>query len=226
MPEGASIDPVTGVFRWTPTEVQGPGKYPFTVRVTDDGIPQLSAEQTFSVTVNEVNVAPKLSVLGDQAAEAGRELTFAATATDADLPANTLIFSLNPGAPDGSKLTSAGVFTWTPTEAQAGSSHPIGITAFDDGVPPLSDTRTFNVTVAAAKKEIRVTEAKLSGDGKFSFTWSAQAGRSYQVQFKNSLTDGAWLNVEPPVVASEDTASFSASVSEAAERFYRVVNPP
>jgi len=35
-PAGASIDGTTGVFTWTPTEAQGPGVYPFTVRVSDD----------------------------------------------------------------------------------------------------------------------------------------------------------------------------------------------
>ena len=35
-PAGASIDPITGVFFWTPTEAQGPGTYPLKVIVTDD----------------------------------------------------------------------------------------------------------------------------------------------------------------------------------------------
>ena len=38
-PVGAVIDPVTGVFTWTPTEAQGPGSYDITIRVTDDGTP-------------------------------------------------------------------------------------------------------------------------------------------------------------------------------------------
>jgi hypothetical protein len=32
---GATIDGTTGAFSWTPTEAQGPGSYPFTVRVSD-----------------------------------------------------------------------------------------------------------------------------------------------------------------------------------------------
>src|SRR5262249_50103985 len=34
-PAGATIDGSTGAFSWTPTEAQGPGSYPFTVRVGD-----------------------------------------------------------------------------------------------------------------------------------------------------------------------------------------------
>ncbi|MSU64067.1 MAG: hypothetical protein EXS31_17020 [Pedosphaera sp.] len=224
-PEASVISP-EGVFRWTPTEAQGPGKYPITVRVTDNGEPPLSAEQTFTVTVNEVNTAPKLSVISDQSAEVGRELAFAATAADADLPANALIFSLNPGAADGAKISTTGAFTWTPTEAQGGATYPIGITATDDGVPPLNDSKKFNVTVAAVQREIRVTGASISGDGKFTFTWSAQAGRSYQVQFKNGLSDAEWRNIEPPVTTTTDSATFTASVSDGAQRYYRVVGNP
>jgi len=49
-------------------------------------------------------------------------LTFTATATDADVPAQSLTFSLDAGAPTGAGMTSGGVFTWTPTEAQ-GAEH-------------------------------------------------------------------------------------------------------
>ncbi len=34
-PPGAAIGPATGVFTWTPGEVDGPGTYAVTVRVTD-----------------------------------------------------------------------------------------------------------------------------------------------------------------------------------------------
>jgi len=34
-PAGASINAVSGAFTWTPTEAQGPGSVPITVRVTE-----------------------------------------------------------------------------------------------------------------------------------------------------------------------------------------------
>ena len=49
---------MTGVFRWMPTESQGPGSYPVTVRVTDDGTPATSDSQTFTVTVRQLNIQP------------------------------------------------------------------------------------------------------------------------------------------------------------------------
>jgi hypothetical protein len=53
-PAGASIDPSTGVFTWTPTEVQGPNVYSFAVRVSD-GVANTDAPIT--ITVDEVSIA-------------------------------------------------------------------------------------------------------------------------------------------------------------------------
>ncbi len=100
-PSGASIDPNTGVFSWTPTEGQGPGSYTITVRVTDDGTPALSDSETITVTVDEVNASPILAAISDKMVTEGTALAFTATASDPDLPANSLTFSLDAGAPVG-----------------------------------------------------------------------------------------------------------------------------
>jgi hypothetical protein len=49
-PAGTSIGPTNGIFTWTPNESQI-GTNEITVRVTDDGVPPLSAMQSFTVTV-------------------------------------------------------------------------------------------------------------------------------------------------------------------------------
>ena len=105
-------------------EAQGPGFYTFDVVVTDDGSPNLSDSETITVTVNEVNVAPVLEAVGDQTVDEQTLLSFTATATDADVPANGLLFSLS-GEPVGASIDpNSGVFTWTPTEGQGpGSLH-------------------------------------------------------------------------------------------------------
>ena len=50
-PAGAAIDPTDGVFTFTPTAAQGPGIYPVTARVTDNGTPELSATEEFTIVV-------------------------------------------------------------------------------------------------------------------------------------------------------------------------------
>ncbi len=52
-PAAATIDPSTGVFTWQPGFHDGPSTNAITVIVTDDGIPPLSASQTFNVIVRK-----------------------------------------------------------------------------------------------------------------------------------------------------------------------------
>ena len=93
---------LVGCSRWTPTEAQGPGSYAFDVVVTEtNGSPSnLSDSETITVTVGEVNVAPVLDAVGDQSTDELVNLSFTATASDPDDPANLLAFSLS-GAPAG-----------------------------------------------------------------------------------------------------------------------------
>jgi len=89
------------------------------VIVTDNGTPPMSATQQVIIVVNEVNVAPVLDPIANQTNNELTLITFMATATDSDLPGQTLSFSLD-GAPAGAVINSgSGVFTWTPIEGKA-----------------------------------------------------------------------------------------------------------
>ncbi|HYW79611.1 MAG TPA: putative Ig domain-containing protein, partial [Thermoguttaceae bacterium] len=147
-PTGATIDPATGVLSWTPTEQQGPGVYDLTVRVTDDGVLPLSDTTTFTVTVDEVNVVPRLDPIAYQIVAEGQTLLVETVATDADMPADTLTFTLEPGAPAGLTIDPAtGELRWTPTEEQGPAVYDVTIRVTDDDALPLSDTETFRITV-------------------------------------------------------------------------------
>ncbi|HEY2954460.1 MAG TPA: putative Ig domain-containing protein, partial [Candidatus Eisenbacteria bacterium] len=147
-PAGAAIDPGSGVFTWTPTEAQGPGDYPVTVRVTDDGIPPLADAETLSVHVDEVNLPPVLAAIGSQSVSEGATLGFTASATDPDLPAQALRFSLDPGAPAGAAIDSVtGDFTWTPDETRGSGDFSVTVRVTDVGSPPLADAETLSVHV-------------------------------------------------------------------------------
>ncbi|HEY0457752.1 MAG TPA: Ig-like domain-containing protein, partial [Pyrinomonadaceae bacterium] len=146
-PTGMTIDSRTGAVSWTPTEAQGAGEFPVTVRVTDNGSPSLSDSRTFNVRVNEVNVAPRLADIANKTVDEDTLLTFTAAATDIDLPVNALTYSLV-NAPAGASINPAsGVFMWTPSEAQGAGEYPITIQVNDNGSPNLSDTRRFTVRV-------------------------------------------------------------------------------
>ncbi|MDB6024368.1 MAG: hypothetical protein JWM68_591 [Verrucomicrobiales bacterium] len=145
-PAGSSINSASGAFTWTPTEAQGPGSYPITVRVTDNGSPSSNDFETITVTVNEANVAPVLAAISNQTIDEGQTLNVTASATDADLPANTITYSLDAGAPAGMTInTSSGAITWATSETTGPIVNSVTVTATDSG--GLSDSKTFSVTV-------------------------------------------------------------------------------
>jgi hypothetical protein len=95
-----------------------------------------------------VNSAPVLAAIPNQTVNEGTKLTLTASATDSDTPANLLTYSLDPGAPAGMTINSStGVLTWTPTESQGPNVSTITVRVTDNGVPPLSDTKSFSVRV-------------------------------------------------------------------------------
>jgi hypothetical protein len=147
-PTGAAIT-AGGAFTWTPTEAQGPGTYRVKVVVTDNG--SLTDEEEIAITVTEVNKAPELAAIGNKSVNEGSLLSFTATATDPDLPANTLTFSLQ-GAPAGASINaSTGVFTWTPDDddptGTPSDANTFKVVVTDNGTPQLSDEETITVTV-------------------------------------------------------------------------------
>src|SRR2546426_1846334 len=64
--------------------------FPYTTLFRSSGTPALSDTNSFSVTVNEVNSAPTLLTIAGQTVNELATLTVTNTATDTDLPANTL----------------------------------------------------------------------------------------------------------------------------------------
>src|SRR5205807_717740 len=109
--------------------------------------PTLSDEEAIAVTVKEVNIAPVLDAIGDKTIDEQTALTFTAHATDVDLPANTLTFSLV-GAPQGATISAdTGAFSWTPTEPQGPAVYSVDFRVTDDGSPALSDDEAVSITV-------------------------------------------------------------------------------
>jgi hypothetical protein len=148
VPAGAGINSSTGAFSWTPSDAQGPGTYRFKVVVTDNGSPNLSVNEEITVTVNEVNAAPTLTSPGNQSIVLGDTVSFTLSATDPDLPANTLTYSISGGSLSGMSLNSGtGAFSWTPTSGQVGP-HTVTFRVTDNGSPAMYNEQTITITVS------------------------------------------------------------------------------
>ncbi len=139
VPPGASIDPVTGAFTWTPTESQGPGVYTFDITVSDG---DLADAETVTVTVAEVNTAPVLVPVGPLAVAEGATDDIALAATDADIPAQPLTFSLGVGTPAWISLAGSTLHL-APAFEDASADVTVCVS---DGT--LDDCETVTVTVS------------------------------------------------------------------------------
>ncbi len=148
-PAGATLNPTNGVFRWIPAESDGPGVYPITFVVFDNGTPPLSATQSVAISIREVNNPPVLIPANSATVGEGSHLSLTNRASDPDAGPQHLTFSLEPGAPDGVQLDpQTGVLNWTPTEAQGPGTYIVGLRVTDDGEPePLSTTGQVTVFV-------------------------------------------------------------------------------
>jgi len=102
---------------------------------------------SYKIVIQEINAPPVITPVGDRTIIDGQTLTLTVSAQDYNHPPNNLAFSLLSPPAGASIHPTTGVFTWTPTPAQAGSVYPIRVVVTDDGAPPLSATGTFNVTV-------------------------------------------------------------------------------
>ncbi|MFN8595914.1 MAG: hypothetical protein U0559_07000 [Anaerolineae bacterium] len=131
-----TIELATGRFTWTPTEIDGPGIYTATIRVSDG---QLDDAETISITVNEINQPPVLWPIGAQTAIASMPFHFNARASDPDL--TPLTYTLAPGSV-GSIGVRTGLFTWTPGATPGVYAATVRVT---DGT--VTDTETFSITV-------------------------------------------------------------------------------
>ncbi len=146
---GMTIDAATGAFAWTPNESQGGADYEVTITVTDDGPSNLSDSETFTITVNEVNTAPLLAAISNQSVDEDVLLSFTVTATDEDIPEQTLSYSLDATSlARGMTLDAAtGAFAWTPSDDHNGETYEVTVTVTDSGSSALSDSKMFTVTI-------------------------------------------------------------------------------
>ena len=72
------------------------------------------------------NTPPTLALIADKTVDEGSLLSFTCVASDTNVPAQTLAFSLDAGAPAGVSLNATnGQFTWTPLEAQGPGVYPV-----------------------------------------------------------------------------------------------------
>ena len=198
---------------------------------------QITNSGTYSVVVTNVaggtnsanaflvigvsNSPPTLSPIADTNINAGVTLVINSVATDTDAPPPTLSFNLLNGPTNATLDTNSGVFTWRPLVTQANTTNPVTIKVYDSGMPGLSASQSFDVTVNPLTQP-SVTSSTVGGH--LHLTVAGEAGPDYAVQASTNLTGWQTIfttNSPPTPFDWIDTNTTAFPV-----RFYRVVVGP
>ena len=224
-PAGASIGTANGGFNWVPSESDGGNPFPITVIVADNGVPSLSATQSFTITVFKTNNAPVVAETADKFVSEGSVLTFVMTATDPDFPAQQLAFSLDAESlPAGASISPTnGVFTWTPDESHGPGVYSVRVRATDNGMPPRSDSFAVTIHVSEIITPPAPTAHIAVSNNIVTLNWNAIAGRTYDVEYKSDLSEGTWTLLSTNIVGSGTNAILTDTVGTNTQRIYRIV---
>ncbi|HEY3932786.1 MAG TPA: putative Ig domain-containing protein, partial [Verrucomicrobiae bacterium] len=216
-PLGMSIS-TNGIITWTPTRSQGPGTNIITTVVTntdsfDTANPHLSATNSFTIII----YAPTLAPIGNYTVNAGQIVTLTATATDND-STRTMTFSLF-APPTGATLNpSSGLFSWRPGVAAANTTNTVQVIVTDNSTPPLSDTKSFTITVNPLASVILTPLGYTNGQ--FKLQISGTTGPDYIIMTSGSLTN--WTDLTTNLSPTTPFQYTDTNALSSTNRFYRV----
>lgn len=208
-PSGATFNTNTRTFRWKPGYDQA-GTYPNVRFIANDGTS--SSYEDITITVNNVNRAPVLALVGDKTGAENSELTFTLSATDPDN--NTLTYS-GIGLPSGASVSSTtGIFSWTPDYSQSGSATTT-LKVCDTDPASLCDEETITIVVSNTNRApiIDSIGAKsIAEDSTLTFTVSASDADGDTVSlFASNLPDGSSFATSTGIFSWKPTFNQSGS---------------
>ncbi len=150
----------------------------------------------FGGALTPTNLPPVLAAIASQTILAGRTLLVTNSASDPDVPPQVLTYSLLT-APSGAVInTNSGVFAWRPAIAQSPSTQSVAVVVSDSGVPVMSATQSFTVTVNQPDRPTLTASA--TNDGQFSLLVSGDIGPDYIIQTSTNLASWSAISTSTP----------------------------
>jgi hypothetical protein len=157
-PEGAAIDPESGVFCWIPNQ---PGMYTIAVRCESLAASRMSDQTSFTVVVREVSEAPELAEIGNKIVRAGDSLIIPVKITNRGRPAGQLAFTMALDSPAGAQIDSrTGVIRWNLEADTPSGDYPFTVRVRNPARPGLTDQISFHVTVLDDEQAEQPVEAE------------------------------------------------------------------
>jgi hypothetical protein len=142
LPPGATFDPQTRTFSWTPGYDQA-GVYPDIHFEVSDG--ELTDSEDITITVYNSNRPPSLDFIGDKLVKAEERMEINVNATDPD--GDGLVYSASNLPPGATFDSETRTFSWKPALSQRGSYSGVRFKASDGELTGYEDI-TITVTTA------------------------------------------------------------------------------
>jgi Putative Ig domain/Glycosyl hydrolases family 2, TIM barrel domain len=169
------------------------------------------------------NTPPVLTPIANATITAGQTLLVTNAATDADVPTQTLTWSLAT-KPTGATINATnGLITWRPTISQSPSTNLFSVVVTDNGTPPLISTQKFSVF--ALRPATPVLSSPTTANGEFQCRINGSIGPDYSIYTTTNLSSG-WqllLTTNPTTLPFQFTDS---NFSDFQQRYYRVLLGP
>ncbi|MBS0043442.1 DUF4347 domain-containing protein, partial [Shewanella sp. M16] len=189
-PSWLSFNAATGLLSGTPSNADV-GSHAVTLRVTDtDG---LTAEQSFSITVTNVNDAPTISSTAVTAATQDAAYSYSLTATDSDTGDSLTLSAVT--KPSWLSFNAAtGLLSGTPSNADVGS-HAVTLRVTDtDG---LTAEQSFSITVTNVNDAPTISSTAVTAatqDAAYSYSLTATDSDTGDSLTLSAVTKPSWLS--------------------------------
>lgn len=174
--------------------------------------------------VAQTNFPPTFTSIAPQTINPGATLNLTNTASDADLPAQSLTFTLLT-APTNATLTvlnsTNARFTWRPLISQAASTNSIQVKVTDNCTPNLSATNNFVITVNPASQP--ALSSITVGSSQVSLSATGLIGPDYTLLTSTNLVSWQCFFTTNPAAMPVQFADTNRSD---AARFYRLLLGP
>jgi hypothetical protein len=173
---GMTVSSATGVLSWTPPQTNSPSTNVVSVAVANNGAPPLSATNTFTVMVKEVNQPPTLGVIATQTLALLKLFAVTNRAGEPNIHSTTAGYLLV-SPPAAASIGASGVINWTPSLGQNFTTNTIttvvtNTNPYDLVNPHLSATNNFVAIVHPNPGKTNLTLLLISPTN-FSLTWPA-----------------------------------------------------
>ncbi|HTQ51674.1 MAG TPA: PA14 domain-containing protein, partial [Candidatus Acidoferrales bacterium] len=169
------------------------------------------------------NTPPVPSAVGNATITAGQTLLVTNTATDGDVPPQTLTWSLA-AQPAGAIINATnGVLVWRPAISQSPSTNLFAVVVTDSGAPAMSATEYFSVFVLRPATPYFSLPSVAAGT--FQFMVNGSVGPDYSVYASTNLSSG-WqllLMTNPAALPFLFTDPISSGIQQ---RYYRTLLGP